>query len=44
MESPEIIHTFGELIYKKEAGIHNGQKIISSISSIRKTGQLHTKE
>jgi len=28
----------------KEAKIHNGEKTVSSISSGRKTGQLHVKE
>ena len=28
----------------KEARIYNGEKTVSSISSARKTGQLHVKE
>ena len=41
-ESPEINPC--TLFLTKEARIHNGAKIASSISGAGKTGQLHTKE
>ena len=44
-ESPEInLHTYGNLIFTKQARIYNGEKIVSSISGAGKTGQLHEKE
>ena len=44
-ENTEIIpHTYGQLIYAKEARIYNGEKTISSMSGVGKTGQLHVKE
>ena len=45
IESPETNpHTYGQLIYDKEARIYNGKKTVSSISGAGKTGQLHVKE
>ena len=44
IESPEINpHTYGQLIYDKEARIHNGEKTISSIYGAEETRQLHVK-
>ena len=44
-ESPEINpHTYGQLIYDKEARIYSGGKTVSSINHARKTGQLQVKE
>ena len=37
-------HTYGQLIYGKEARIYNGDKTVSAISGAGKTGQLHVKE
>ena len=45
IESSEIILcTYGQIIYAKEARIHNGEESISSISDAGETGQLHAKE
>ena len=33
-----------ELIYFKEVKTHNGKKTATSITGVRKTGQLYTKE
>ena len=45
IENPEINpHTYGHLIFAKEARIYNGEKTVSSISGVEKTGQLHVKE
>ena len=39
IESPEInLHTYGNLIFTKQARIYNGEKIVSSISGAGKTG------
>ena len=39
-ESPEINqHTYGHLLFTKEARIYNGEKTISLTSSAGKTGQ-----
>ena len=44
IESPEINpHTCSQSM-TKEAGIYNGEKRVSSISSAGKTGELHVKE
>ena len=37
-------HTYGQLIYDKEARIYSGGKTVSSINHARKTGQLQVKE
>ena len=37
-------HTYGHLIFDKEASIYSGEKTASSISDAGKTGQLHVKE
>ena len=34
----------GTLYLTKEAKIYNGEKTVSSISGVRKTGQLNVKE
>ena len=45
IESPEInLHTYGNLIFTKQARIYNGEKIVSSIRNAGKSGQLHVKE
>ena len=45
IESPEINpHTYGHLIFAKEARIYNGEKTISLTSSAGKTGQPSVKE
>ena len=45
IESPDInAHTYGHLIFIKEARIYKGEKTVSSISGAGKTGQLHVKE
>ena len=45
IESPEInSHTYGQLIFDKEARIYNGENTASSISGAGKTGQLHENE
>ena len=45
IESSEInSHTYGHLTFDKEARIYNGEKTISSISGIGKTGQLQVEE
>ena len=45
IESPEInLHTYGQLIFDKEARIYNGEKTISLSSGAGKTGQLLVKE
>ena len=36
-------HTYGHIILAKEARIYNEEKIVSSIISSGKTGQLHDK-
>ena len=44
IESSEVKpHTYGQLIFKKEARLYNGEKTVSSINGARKTGQLHVK-
>ena len=41
IESPEINpHTYGQYL-TKEARIYNGEKAVSSASSVGKAGQLH---
>ena len=37
-------HTFGQLIYNKEARIYNKEKTVSPTSGAGKTGQLYVKE
>ena len=37
-------HTYGYLVFDKEARIHNGARTASLINSAVKTGQLHVKE
>ena len=45
IESPEInSHTYGQLIFDKEARIYNVVKTASSITGAGKTGQLLVKE
>ena len=45
IESPEINpHTYGHLIFDKEANIYNGEKTISLTSGAGKTGQPLVKE
>ena len=45
IETAEIIpHTYGHLIFDKEARIYNGEKTISLTSGAGKTGQLLVKE
>ena len=45
IENPEInLHTYGHLIFEKEAKIYNGEKRASSINGAGKAGQLHVKE
>ena len=45
IESPEInSHTYGQLIYEKEARLYNGETTVSSISGAGKTKQLHVKQ
>ena len=44
IERPEMKpHTYGLLLYDREARIYNGKKI-TSITGARKTGQVHIKE
>ena len=45
IQSPEIYpHTNVHFILTKEARIYNGEKIVSSINSAGRTGQIHVKE
>ena len=45
IESPEINpHAYALIMYDKEGKIYNGEKTISSINYVGKTGQLHIKE
>ena len=45
IESPEINpHTYGHLIFEKEATIYNGLKTVSLTSGAGKTGQPLVKE
>ena len=45
IEGPEVnLHLYGQLVHKIEAKIYNGEMIVSSISGIGKTGQLHEKK
>ena len=37
-------HLWAPYLWKKEARIYNGEKIVSSISDAGRTGQLHVKE
>ena len=42
IESPEgNPHTYGQLIFDKEARIYNGKKTVSSASGFGKVGQSH---
>ena len=45
IETPEINpHTYGHIIFDKEARIYTGEKIAPSINGALETGQLHVKE
>ena len=45
IESPEInLHTCGQLIFDKEARIYNGEKTVSSTTSVGKAGQPHVNQ